>query len=60
MAALERLQQIFLPGGLARAIRRKVNAFDGDAAIDWILRGRIQDVADIYEFVLSYQASGFR
>jgi len=55
LAGLERLQRIFLPESLAPATRRKAQAFDGDSAFDWILRGRIRDVADIYEFVLSYQ-----
>ena len=59
-AALERLLQIFLPAGLAQATRRKAEAFNGDSAFDWILRGRIRDVADVYEFVLSYQAKNSR
>lgn len=55
-AALERLQHIFTTTGLSQAIRRKVEAFQGESALDWILRGRLHDVADVYEFVLSYQA----
>ncbi len=54
-AGLDRLEHIFLPASLAAATRRKAEAFEGEAAIDWILRGRVRDVADIYEFVLSYQ-----
>lgn len=54
-AALDRLEAIFQPQALAQAVRRKAAAFEGESALDWILRGRIRDVADIYEFVLSYQ-----
>jgi hypothetical protein len=29
--------------------------FDGERALDWILRGRIGDAAGRYEIALSYQ-----
>ena len=54
--ALERLLALFQPGRLALAIRRPAELFDGERALDWILRGRIGEAAGRYEIALSYQA----
>ena len=54
-AALDRLLGLFRPERLPVAIRRPAELFGGESALDWILRGRIQDVADGYERALSYQ-----
>jgi len=55
-AALNRLLQIFRPERLPLAIRRKADLFGGKRALDWILDGRIAEVADHYEISLAYQA----
>ena len=55
-AALERLVEIFRPERLARILRRAADLFRGETALDWILRGRISEVADRYEAALTYQA----
>lgn len=55
-AALDRLLSIFRPEVLPGVTRRKAELFDGETALDWILRGRIDEVADHYESALSYQA----
>ena len=54
-AALRRLLTVFRPERIAQAIRRKAELFSGETALDWILRGRIVDVADRYETALVYQ-----
>lgn len=54
-AALRRLLTVFRPERIAQAIRRKADLFGGETAFDWILRGRIVDVADRYETALVYQ-----
>lgn len=53
---LGRLLTIFLAERLAAALRRPAKLFDGETALDWILRGRISEVADRYEAALAYQA----
>lgn len=53
--ALSRLLGLFRPERLPVAIRRPAALFDGESALDWILRGRIQEVADRYDVALSYQ-----
>jgi hypothetical protein len=53
---LDKLLQIFQPARLPVVIRRTSDLFDGERALDWILRGRIADVATRYEVELSYQA----
>jgi len=53
--ALERLLALFQPARLPLAIRRPAELFDGERALDWILRGRIADAAGRYEIALSYQ-----
>ena len=55
-AALGRLIEIFRPERLARTLRRAADLFGGETALDWILRGRISEVADRYEAALAYQA----
>lgn len=54
-AALTRLIRLFLPQRLPEAVRRKADLFDGSRALDWILRGRITEVADRYEQTFTYQ-----
>lgn len=53
--ALDRLLELFRPERLPQVIRRKADLFDKEQALDWILRGRIADVADRYDTALSYQ-----
>ena len=55
-AAVERLLQLFRPQQLSQVIRRKADLFEAERALDWILRGRIAEVADRYEAALLYQA----
>lgn len=56
-AALDRLTHMFLPERLAGVVRREpAPGFNGKAALDWILDGRIGEVADRYEAALMYQA----
>ena len=55
-AALERLEALFLPDRLAQVIRRRADLFQGERALDLILRGRIGEVAERYEAALAYQA----
>jgi transcriptional regulator with XRE-family HTH domain len=54
--AMNRLLQIFRPERLPLAIRRPAELFRGKQALDWILDGRIAEVADRYELSLAYQA----
>jgi transcriptional regulator with XRE-family HTH domain len=53
--ALDRLLALFQPARLPLAIRRPAELFDGERALDWILRGRIAEAAGRYEIALSYQ-----
>lgn len=55
-SGLRRLQDLFRPERLAAAIRRSAELFNGESALEWILRGRIAEVADRYEQALLYQA----
>ena len=54
--SLSRLLEIFQPERLSQVVRRKAELFGGETALDWIVRGRIGDVADRYEVALAYQA----
>lgn len=54
-AALRRLLGLFRPESLPHVVRREAKLFQGDPALDWILRRRIVEVADRYEAALSYQ-----
>jgi hypothetical protein len=55
-SALNRLMRMFRPARLPLAIRRNADLFGGKRALDWILDGRIAEVADRYEAALAYQA----
>ncbi|HWR50301.1 MAG TPA: hypothetical protein VN428_04295 [Bryobacteraceae bacterium] len=52
--ALGQLLTMFLPARLPQVIRRRADAFNGERALDWILDGRISDVAETYDSGLSY------
>lgn len=54
-AAADRLEALFVPSRLPQVIRRPAELFGGEAALDWIERGRISDVASRYEIALRYQ-----
>ncbi len=54
--ALSKLLGMFRPERLPQVIRRPADLFDGKAAVDWIVGGRITDVAERYESTLAYQA----
>jgi DNA-binding transcriptional regulator YiaG len=54
-AALSRLLRLIKADALPAVIRRPAEIFENDRALDWILRGRIVDVADRYERELRYQ-----
>ena len=54
-AALDRLMAMIRPDRLSESIRRPAPLFDGDSALDWILRGRLGEVAGRYEMALTYQ-----
>lgn len=54
--AIGRLTAMFLPERLPQVIRREADLFNGEAALAWILQGRIGEVADRYEGLLGYQA----
>ena len=54
--AINRLHSLFAADRLPQVIRRRAEMFDNERALDWILRGRIVEVADRYEMVLAYQA----
>lgn len=48
-AALDRMIWLLRPDRLPEVIRRRAAAFDGERALDWILKGRIAEVAERYE-----------
>jgi len=51
-----RIRSHFRPARIAMVVRRPADIFDGDNALNWILRGRMEDVADRYEEHLRFQA----
>lgn len=53
-AALDQLLTLFVAARLPQVIRRRAEAFNGERALDWILDGRISEVADRYESGLAY------
>lgn len=53
--ALSRLLRMIRADALPAASRRPAEAFGNEQPIDWILNGRISEVADRYERELSYQ-----
>lgn len=55
-SALNRLLRMFRPERLSQVIRRKADLFEGKRALDWILDGRMAEVADRYESALAFQA----
>jgi len=55
-SALSRLMAIFRPERLPQVIRRTAELFDDRTAADWIMEGRITEVAERYEHLLAYQA----
>ena len=55
-AGLNRLLEMFRLDRLPLVLRREAKLFEGDTALEWILRGRIQEVADRYETTFQYQA----
>lgn len=54
-AALKRMLTLFVPQRLPGVVRREAEVFDGETALNWILRGKIDEVADRYEATLAYQ-----
>lgn len=54
--ALSKLLSIFRPERLPQIIRRDAELFDGKPAVEWIVSGRITEVAERYESILAYQA----
>jgi hypothetical protein len=52
--SLNQLLGLFRPERLPQVIRRRAEAFNGERALDWILDGRIADVAERYDQGLSY------
>lgn len=55
-AAVTRLSALIKADRLAEAVRRPAALFEGDRALDWILRGKLPEVVDRYELALLYQA----
>ena len=55
-ASLVRLLGLLRADRLPQVIRRSADLFDGESALDWILRRHITQVADRYEASLAYQA----
>jgi serine/threonine-protein kinase len=53
--ALGRMLAIFRPERLPDVIRQKVELFQGRSALDLILDGRIEEVADLYDAAFAYQ-----
>jgi transcriptional regulator with XRE-family HTH domain len=54
--ALVKLMGIFRPERLPHVIRRDAELFDGKPAVEWIVSGRIAEVAERYDSALAYQA----
>ena len=54
-ASLSRVQDLIKKASLADVIRRPAEVFGGQTALDWILAGRIKDVADAYDEGLYFQ-----
>ena len=55
-SAVRRLLEIFRPERLPLVVRREADLFEGETALEWILRGRIDDVILHYERMFVYQA----
>ncbi|HRC85091.1 MAG TPA: hypothetical protein PK413_05740 [Thermoanaerobaculia bacterium] len=54
-SALNLLLELFRPERLPLVIRRPARVFEGKTALDWILAGRIREVAARYDVALHYQ-----
>ncbi len=54
--SMRRLRSMFLPERLPQVVRRPAELFGDDSALEWILQGRIREVADRYDLLLRYQA----
>jgi hypothetical protein len=54
--ALSTLLSIFRPERLPQVIRRRAQLFNDESAADWIVDGRIAEVAERYESAFAYQA----
>jgi transcriptional regulator with XRE-family HTH domain len=54
-SALNRMLAIFRPERLPHVVRQDVELFKGQSAHDWIVQGRIQEVAELYETAFAYQ-----
>ncbi len=52
--ALDRLAQVFRPERLPQVIRRRAPVFENERALDWILDGRIAEVAQRYDEGLAF------
>ncbi len=52
--AVRSLEETFRPERLPQVIRRRAPVFNGERALDWILDGRIAEVAERYQRGLSY------
>ncbi len=53
-SALNRLAELFRPERLPQVIRRRAPVFDNERALDWILDGRIAEVARRYDNGLAF------
>ncbi len=53
-SAFNRLAEIFRPERLPQVIRRRAPVFDNERALDWILDGRIAEVAQRYDSGLAF------
>ena len=53
--ALVRMLKIFRPEQLPNVVRTQVELFQGRSALDLILEGRIEEVADLYNAAFAYQ-----
>ncbi len=53
-SAFNRLAEIFRPERLPQVIRRRAPVFDNERALDWILDGRIAEVAERYDSGLAF------
>jgi DNA-binding XRE family transcriptional regulator len=54
-SGVSRLLSLFRPERLPQVIRRKIDLFEGESALDWILQGRTDEVVERYESALTYQ-----
>ena len=55
-SALSKLLSVFRPERLPQVVRREAELFDGETAVEWMVQGRITEVAERYEQAFAYQA----